>query len=137
MTRNPYAPPKDDSLVAAGAPGGPGQISRRDAKRIARRIAKLNRNSLLLGVPGLVLQGVGNAMGGVSGTLIGVLGLAMLVAGLTLYARMRGQSPWFGLLGLLSCIGMVVLVLLPKKCHHCRARIKGTQCAACGAPAPK
>jgi hypothetical protein len=112
-------------------------VSPEEARIIAERLKAMNRNSLLLGAPGLVLQGVGNTMKGVPGGLLLLVGSALLVAGLAIYARMRGQSPWLGLLGLLSCLGMVVLVLLPKKCQHCGATTKGATCAACGAPAPQ
>ena len=65
------------------------------------------------------------------------LGTLLLIWGLTYYARMRGQSAWWGLLGLLSCLGMVLLLLLPKECHNCGQRAKGSTCGNCGAPAPK
>ncbi|HET7543256.1 MAG TPA: hypothetical protein VFK05_25455 [Polyangiaceae bacterium] len=96
----------------------------------------MNRTSLALGGPGLVLQGAGNVMHGVTGGLASLVGIGLLIAGLSVYARMRGHSPWFGALGLFSCLGMLVLVLLPKKCFNCKATIKGPTCAACGAPAP-
>jgi hypothetical protein len=49
---------------------------------------------------------------------------------------MRGRSPAFGLLGLLSCIGLLILYFLSKKCLHCGTshsyRVK--ECTSCGAP---
>jgi len=137
MNQDPYAPPRQD------LPDGPGthfratRISEAEAELIRRRIKSLNRQSLALGAPGLVLQGVGNVMHGATGTLIQIAGAALLVVGLSTYARMRGRSPWFGALGLLSCIGIIALALLPKRCHHCGATTKGASCAACGAPAPQ
>jgi hypothetical protein len=104
--------------------------------RIRGQLQAMNRTSLSLGVPGLGLQIAGNAMHGVLGVVASLLGLGLLIAGLSTYARMRGHSPWFGALGLLSCLGMLVLVLLPKKCFNCGAKTKGANCAACGAPAP-
>jgi hypothetical protein len=96
----------------------------------------MNQTSLALGVPGLGLQIGGNAMHGVAGGLTSLLGIGLLVAGLSVYARMRGHSPWLGALGLLSCLGMLILALLPKRCFNCQARTKGATCAECGAPAP-
>ena len=136
MTHDPYAPPKADSLDPSLAQ--PGQIQMNEAQyaRIRGQLQAMNRKSLSLGGTGLVLQIGGNAMHGAIGVVASLLGLGLLIAGLSTYARMRGHSPWFGALGLLSCLGMLVLVLLPKKCFNCTAKIKGANCAACGAPAP-
>ncbi len=48
-------------------------------------------------------------------TLIGLLGLGLFVYGCFNYAQGKGYSRWLGLLGLLSCLGLVVLVVLPDK----------------------
>lgn len=66
--------------------------------------------------------------------LVGSFGFAM--TGAALYARMKGRSVWFGLLGLLSCIGYLILLFLRKSCHHC-GRTAGPfagECAECRAP---
>src|SRR6478609_8753508 len=111
-------------------------MSATEFERIQRQLQAMNRNSLLLGGPGLALQTIGNVMHSPLGTSMSLLGVGMLIIGLSIYARMRGHSPWFGALGLLSCIGMLILVLLPKKCFNCGAGTKGATCTACGAPAP-
>jgi hypothetical protein len=134
MNMNPYAPPQahDDAQWA-----GVGQrIDPAEAERIRREIQRLNRTSLLLGAPGLLLQIVGQMMGGTTGAIVGLVGFALLVTGLTFYARMRGRSPWWGAAGIASCIGMLLLYVLPKHCHHCKARTTGPTCDKCGAPAP-
>ena len=137
MTHDPYAPPKSDSLDAPSLiEPSLGRMSEAEYARIQGRLKAMNRTSLSLGVPGLALQGFGNAMHGVTGGLATLVGVGLLVAGLSVYARMRGHSPWFGALGLLSCLGMLILVLLPKRCFNCQAVTKGATCAACGAPAP-
>ena len=106
------------------------------ARVIQERIQRLNRNSLLIGGPGLLIQsGAQTATGGAK-ALAFLVGTGMLIYGLSLYARMRNRNPWWGLLGLLSCLGMVILLLLPKKCHNCGATTKGKTCDECGAPAP-
>jgi hypothetical protein len=135
---NPYAPPQ--APIVPGQVVGP--LSQAEAEAIKKRISKLNGLSLLFGGGGLVVQAIGNVMrsapgGGLVGTLLLLAGTALLIYGLSLYARMRSQSPWFGLFGLLSCIGMIVLLFLPKKCMHCGQKVKGAECAACGAPGPK
>jgi len=137
LTHDPYAPPKADSLDQARFVQ-PGAVKMPDAEyeKIRRQLQAMNRTSLALGVPGLGLQTAGNALHGVAGIVVSLLGFGLLVAGLSSYARMRGHSPWFAALGLLSCLGMLILALLPKNCFNCRAKIKGAVCATCGAPAP-
>jgi hypothetical protein len=105
-------------------------IPRRDAGRFM--IAKYNRKSLALGIPGLILQ-IGCILttnliaakarsGGTAppdsllllaaGSLVGTL---LLIIGLGFYAKAKGYSAVLGLLGLLSCLGLLVLALLPDK----------------------
>lgn len=54
--------------------------------------------------------------------VLGVLGIIIRVAalvpwfwGLADYCRSKGQSPVLAVLGLLSCIGLIILVVLPDK----------------------
>lgn len=85
--------------------------------------AALNRTSLLWGVPGLVLQILGNLLAGLGKASLDtplaflsvVAGTGLLLVGLAYYARAKGHSPWWGLVGLLSCIGVVALALLPDR----------------------
>jgi amino acid transporter len=92
--------------------------------------AQLNRKSLALGVPGIVLQVAGNIwlntqatgdppippLGVALGALAVILtGTVLLIAGLSWYAKAKGHSGWWGLLGLLSIIGLLVLALLPDR----------------------
>ena len=96
-------------------------------------IAKYNRKSLMLGVPGLLLQlgciftsNLITAKSGSDGAappiaLAGVLALGsiagsiLLIIGLCYYAKAKGYSAVLGLLGLLSCIGLLILAILPDK----------------------
>jgi hypothetical protein len=130
MAHNPYQAPQ-----AAFAP--PTNITAAEADALQQRINKLNRISLLLGGPGLILQGVGNMMGGAVGGLTMLVGTVLLIVGLTFYARMRGRHPAWGMFGLLSLVGMIVLLVLSKNCLRCGARVRAVSCATCGAPAPK
>ncbi|HWX19413.1 MAG TPA: hypothetical protein VN578_05840 [Candidatus Binatia bacterium] len=50
------------------------------------------------------------------GSAIWVLGLLVFVWGCMNYAEGKGVSKWFGLLGILSLIGLLVLFFLPD--HH-------------------
>jgi hypothetical protein len=136
VNQDPYAPPKADPLDASRREPSLGRMSDAEYARIQRRLRSMNQTSLALGAPGLGLQIGGNAMHGVAGGLTSLVGIGLLVAGLSVYARMRGHSPWLGALGLLSCLGMLILALLPKRCSNCQARTKGATCTECGAPAP-
>lgn len=89
--------------------------------------ARLNRQSLLLGIPGIALQIAGmyvanmrtnNVVYAIGGNAIMLLGTAFLIGGLALYAKAKGHSGWFGLFGLLSCLGLVILALLPDRLKH-------------------
>ena len=91
----------------------------------------LNRRSLLIGVPGLLMQIVGQvvinvvadssgdsagaalvALGGLGLILVGTV---LLIAGLAFYAQAKGYSWVFGFLGLCSCLGLIILAALPDK----------------------
>lgn len=78
-------------------------------------IAKYNNVSLSLGAPGLILQVVGNVLGASNPGLGGLLilgGTGLLIAGLAYYAIAKGRSGWWGLCGLLSIIGLIILACL-------------------------
>ena len=49
------------------------------------------------------------------GAALSVAGSGLFIWGCVNYAQGKGYSPWLGLLGLLSCIGLLVLVILPDK----------------------
>ena len=99
------------------------------------RIKKLNEKSLMIGVPGLMLQAAGGTIvGGVTGLTVLAVGTVLLVVGLGYYARSRGQHPALGLFGLLSLVGLVVLALLPRRCVVCGGSSKKGHCVSCGAP---
>ena len=89
--------------------------------------AKLNRKSLMLGVPGIILQIVGQfapaVIGGnpppdgvvYGGLAVLLLGTVLLILGLSWYAAAKGHHKAWGLMGFLSIIGLVVLALLPDR----------------------
>jgi hypothetical protein len=82
-------------------------------------IAKYNRWSFMFGIPGIALQIAGRfivdsqqpgprLLGGLSM----MCGTVLLVIGLSYYAKAKGRSSAWCLMGLLSIIGLLVLALL-------------------------
>jgi hypothetical protein len=96
-------------------------------------IAKYVRKSLIFGGPGLLLQigctfvanfvvtkamSIGSVpLAGLTGIFVvgSIVGNILLIAGLSFYAKAKGYSAALGVLGLLSCIGLLVLAILPDK----------------------
>lgn len=88
-----------------------------------------NNKSLLLGIPGILIQVLGIIGAGIIQALfntspeatlavllaIWAIGTAMLIGGLVYYAQAKGQSGWWGLIGFLGLIGLIVLGLLPDR----------------------
>jgi len=70
----------------------------------------------------LVGRGIANSsdQGAIVGSIIGLGGLLVFLWGCMNFAEVKGYSKWLGLLGLLSCIGLIVLILLPDKGQRCR-----------------
>lgn len=81
--------------------------------------ARLNRTSLLFGIPGVLIQIAapvfsyfvlpGNSS--FPETMAGV-GTILLLIGLGYYAKAKGRSAWWCLLGFLSIIGLIILACL-------------------------
>ncbi len=96
-------------------------------------IAEYNRKSLSIGIPGLALQIIcllgsnlnvayAKAHNAAPSTVLGMVmmlgilvGDILLIIGLCYYAKGKGYTPVLGLLGLLSCIGLLILAVLPDK----------------------
>jgi hypothetical protein len=78
-----------------------------------------NKTNTNIGVGlGLILQLVGRWVFGrsVVGLVLIIVGAILFIWGCMNYAVGKGHSKWLGLLGLLSCIGLIILVILPD--HH-------------------
>lgn len=121
------------------------RVSAEKAEEIRRKISRLNLLSFALAVPGMGLQFVGPQMllSGQHGPevaglvlLVRLLGIPLIIGGFVCYALMKGKSGVYGLLGLLSCLGLMILHFLPKSCHNCRASAsyRSKECRECGAP---
>ena len=75
-------------------------------------IKKYNNISLAVGIPGLLLQIVGNVAGQ---PLVTILGTILLLVGLAYYAKAKGRSKAWCLMAFLSLIGLIVLACLKDK----------------------
>ena len=80
-------------------------------------IARYNNVSLGFGIPGLLMQIVGNAMGNdhqtaALGALLTILGTVLLLVGLAYFAKAKKRSAWWCLFALLGLIGIIVLACL-------------------------
>ena len=80
-----------------------------------------SRTNIGVGI-GLVLQIAGrtishDSVSGSSpiGTLVIIAGIAAFIWGCAQYSLGKGHSRWFGALGLLSILGLIVLVFLPDR----------------------
>jgi hypothetical protein len=89
-------------------------------------IPEYNRLGFMLGIPGLVLQTGASFMapmfqpmlGDSATTLTTVLsfcGMALVIAGLAYVAKAKGYHWALGFLGLFSCIGLIIIAVLPDK----------------------
>ncbi|WP_437979578.1 hypothetical protein [Sorangium sp. So ce117] len=127
---NPYAPPTASIEPHAA---GVEQISPERRLEIQKKLSRFSTLTFVFGLPGIVLQSVGRATDNAAITLLGV---ALFVTALVYYAKMRGRSGAWGIVGLGTCIGLALLYFLPKHCLNCEAkhsyRTKG--CDRCGAP---
>jgi hypothetical protein len=65
-----------------------------------------------------------------------VAGLRVMLASGVVYARLKGRSGWWGLVGLLGCLGYFVLLFMEKQCLRCgtRSKDRADECPSCGAP---
>jgi hypothetical protein len=71
-------------------------------------IKELNNKSMAIGVPGLLIQTVGLFINPV----VTLAGAVLLIIGMAYYAKAKGHSGYFGLFGLLSWFGIIVLICL-------------------------
>ena len=84
---------------------------------------KLKKSNIGVGI-GIVLEIAGRVLTASGAPLI-FLGIPILVAGVVIfiwgcfnYSEAKGYSRYLGFLGVASCIGLIVLILLPDKCKN-------------------
>jgi hypothetical protein len=96
-------------------------------------IPEYSRKSLAIGIPGLVLQilcyvvpdffwnkssagSAGMPLWAIIASSVGLtVSSLLLVVGLGYYAKSKGYTGALGLLGLLSCVGLIIVAVLPDK----------------------
>lgn len=125
---NPYAPPTVDSGGREVAPITPAQRA-----AVEKRLKKLSSLIFLACVPGILLQGLGQDL---RPRWLWLVGWLLFALGVAFYARSRGRHAAWGLLGSLSCFGMLILAILPKYCLSCTTRnsYKAKHCERCTGP---
>jgi hypothetical protein len=104
-------------LNARGAGSLTRDVGRRLLRITMRPQHKKNTNAGIgLGILLQFAGGVINSQGGAwiaLGIVVTLLGAAAFIWGCMNYAEGKGHSKWLGLLGLLSCVGLIILVMLP------------------------
>jgi len=130
----------------------PERVSDAESERIRAEIDACARRGWQFGVPGFVLQVFGQcvaaapfllrsdragwSLGMSASALLGAISLGLLITGFGYYARMKNRSFAHGFWVFLSCLGVLIVVLLGKRCRRC-ASMGGRfshQCKSCLAP---
>lgn len=64
---------------------------------------------------GVALQIASTYVAPPSSAVLMIVGWIAFIWGCSEYARGKGHSPWFGALGLLSLLGLIVLAVMPDR----------------------
>ncbi|HMI90787.1 MAG TPA: hypothetical protein VK509_05455 [Polyangiales bacterium] len=130
----------------------PERASDEESDRIRAEIDECARRGWKFGVPGFALQvfgqcvaaapflfgrqGVSWSLGMSASALVSVVSVGLLVTGFGYYARMKNRSFLHGFWVFLSCLGVIIVVLLGKRCRRCASMANGlsSQCKTCTAP---
>jgi hypothetical protein len=86
-------------------------------------IKRYKNLGFVFGVPGLVLQVVGNLMLSAQprsglGFVVGLGGTVLLLTGFSYYAKAKGRHPAWCLMAFLSCFGPIILAFLKDKSNQ-------------------
>jgi hypothetical protein len=114
-----------------------------DSRRVLARFRRLQVLVTALVVLGLVVWGAGQealrwrgAPSGRAWLEAGLAGMLFHLGACVLFVRLKGRSPWLGVIGLLGIVGVFILFFLENDCHRCGRREKKScrECPSCGAP---
>jgi len=90
-------------------------------------IREYSRKSLAIGIPAIALQAVPVLVWGNVGIMssstwvttasvvVPLVGSALFIVALCYYAKAKGYNGALGLLGMLSCLGLLIVALLPDR----------------------
>ena len=70
---------------------------------------------IVLEIAGRILTDIENPGPRTIGSLVILVGAIAFIWGCAQYCRGKGHSPWWGALGLLSILGLIVLFFLPDR----------------------
>ena len=82
-------------------------------------IKRYNNLSLVIAIPGIIIQVAAQLMmqGEQSnlGLLVSLIGTVMVLIGFAYYAKAKGRNPLWCIVGVLSCLGLLIMALLKDK----------------------
>ena len=88
----------------------------KQAKPIDEESVKKHKSNSNVGVGvGLLVSAIGGSMESDFGGVLAILGYGMFIWGCVEYAEYKGYGWKTGLLGILSILGLIILVCLPNK----------------------
>lgn len=114
-----------------------------DSLRVRDRYHRIRRVVTVLVCVGLLVQGGGNRLFEEQARgswrawgLAFAAGMIFHLAACILFARVKGRSSWFGLVGVFGVFGVLWLFLMDSQCHRCGRREGKScrECPNCGAP---
>lgn len=123
-----YEPPSDGgNQVSPDAPNQ--QLKEPPDEAIEAELTSRKRKFGVAWLGFLLQTFAGNNFLGLGGTILAVFGLSE-------YAKMKGRHRAWGLVGLLSLIGLLILYLLPPICRRCGTKnsYSNERCSECQAP---
>ena len=82
-------------------------------------IKRYNNLSLVIAIPGIIIQVAAQLMmqGEQSnlGLLVSLIGTVMVLIGFAYYAKAKGRNPLWCIVGVFSCLGLLIMALLKDK----------------------
>lgn len=127
-----------ERLAGNASPAPDSDQLRVELARLKAERSRENKLGFAFGVPGLGLQ-IGGAVIGEAldmpaiGAVLRLLGVVLLIVGIGYVAVYKGRKPAWALLGLIGCIGLIVMLVLK---DYKAARIKEIEAALAGGGRP-
>ena len=139
---------KADAVLSlkSGVSMSANRVTPAEAEAIRKQIRNYNLLSFAFAVPGLILLAGGRGMTAPAlasssgdaavGLVLAFAGVVLFMVGMCFYARMKGRHLALGLLGLMTCLGLLILNFVPKMCRRCKKSqsYRSKECGECGSP---